>query len=157
MVLLQSFFFKKELENLFFFFWFGPMGQFSLLSAMSVCLSVSAIQNFLGFWNYPTVDQPKVDNGGVRRAGSVDRWHVTHDLWQVTRDRYRMTFFSFFLFYTTFFSIEVPKSVNKREFHSITATIERFGVSRMRDFFYNLRVVFKYTQTLILFLNFHAL
>ena len=88
------------------------MGQFSLLSAMSVCLSVSAIQNFLSFWSYPSVDQPKVDNGGVRRAGSVD-------MWQVTRDRYRMTFFLLLSFLNNFFLNKVPKSVNKREFHSI--------------------------------------
>ena len=37
------------------------------------------------------------------------------------------------------------------------ASVERFGVSRMQDFFYNLRVVLKQTETLVLFLNFHAL
>ena len=72
---------------------------------MSDCLSVSDIQNFLGFWSYPSVDQPKEDNGGVRS------------------DRYRMTFFLLLSFLHNLFKNKVANSVNKREFHSIGAII----------------------------------
>ena len=50
---------KKKIENF-------------ILSAMSVRPPVSAIQNFLSFRSYPSVDQPKVNNGEVKKGGSVD-------------------------------------------------------------------------------------
>ena len=57
------------------------------------------------FWSHPSVDQPTVDNGGVRRGWSValavivsdncqvtcdmghmtyGTWHMTHDIWHMT-------------------------------------------------------------------------
>ena len=79
-------------------------------------------------------------------------------MWQMTCDKWH--FFFFFLFYTTFFLTKFLKVSIRGNFIVLVllfATIERFGVSRMWDFFYNLRVVFKYTETLVLCLNFHAL
>ena len=48
---------------------------------------------FWRFWSHPSVDHHTVDNGGIRREGSVavavivsDKWHITCDTWHGTCD-----------------------------------------------------------------------
>ena len=53
---------------------------------------------FWHFWSHPSVDHPTVDNGGIRRGGSVDvavfisdKWHITCDTWHGTCDTWHAT------------------------------------------------------------------
>ena len=129
---------------------------------------------FLVFWSYPTVDQPTVDNGGVRRGGSVavavivcDKWHVTCDIWHMTHDKWHVTHDTWFFYFfyeiakkKTTKCVKVPKSVKKRGYYSIGGTIRivrEIKCLPYAGFFDNIRVVFEHTETLVLFLNFHTL